>query len=70
MLAPKRYVAGLSLRWIPNSGLAWSLYKCAALYRAVYGAFATENPLGTIRKGKGISSRLQVSISSRSDLSC
>ena len=51
-------------------GLAWSLYKCAALWRAVYGTFGTERPLGTIREEKGISSRFRVSISSRYDLSC
>ena len=32
------------------SGLAWSLYKCAALWRTVYGPSATERPLGTIRE--------------------
>ena len=33
----------------PPSGLAWSLYKCAALWMAVYGpsATATETLLGT-----------------------
>ena len=30
------------------SGLAWSLYKCVASWRAVYGPSATERPLGTI----------------------
>ena len=32
------------------SGLAWSLYKCSALWRAVDGPSATERPLGTIRE--------------------
>ena len=32
------------------SGLAWSLYKCSALWRAAYGLSATERPLGTIRE--------------------
>ena len=32
------------------SGLAWSLYTCAALWRTVYGPSATERPLGTIRE--------------------
>ena len=32
------------------SGLDWSLYKCSALWRAVYGLSATERPLGTIRE--------------------
>ena len=41
-LAPQREFAGLSLRWIPTSGLAWSLYKCATLWRAIYGFSATE----------------------------
>ena len=54
----------------PYSGLAWSLYKCAALCRAVFGSSATERPLWTIREEKGISSRFQVSISWRYDLSC
>ena len=40
-LAPKREAAGLSIRRMPTSGLAWSLYKCAALWRAVNGASAT-----------------------------
>ena len=35
-LAPKREAAGLSIRRMPTSGLAWSLYKCA-----VNGASAT-----------------------------
>ena len=52
------------------SGLAWSLYKCAALLRAVYGVPTTDRPLGTIGEEKGISSRFQVSISSKYDLSC
>ena len=30
------------------SGLAWSLYKCAALWKTAYGPSATERPLGTI----------------------
>ena len=47
-LAPKREVAGLSLRWIPKSELAWSLYKCATLWRVVYGPSATERLLETI----------------------
>ena len=29
----------------PQVGLAWSLYKCAALWKAVYDTPATENPL-------------------------
>ena len=33
-----------------KSGFAWSLYKCAALWRTTYGSSATERPLGTIRK--------------------
>ena len=37
---------------------AWSLYKCATLWRAVYGLSATKRPLGTIREEKGIYSRL------------
>ena len=32
------------------SGLAWSLYKCAVLWRTVCGPSATERPLGTIRE--------------------
>ena len=45
--------------------VAWLLYKCAALWRAVYGPSATERPLGTICEKKGISSQLQVSVLSR-----
>ena len=33
-----------------SRGLAWSLYKCAALWRTVYGPSATERPLATIRE--------------------
>ena len=34
------------------SGFARSLYKCAALLRAVQGPCATERPLGTIHEEK------------------
>ena len=45
--------------WLPSwisSGLAWSLYRCAALWRAVYCSSATKRPLGTtcIREEKGV----------------
>ena len=33
-----------------SSGLAWLLYKCAALLGTVCGPSATERPLGTIRE--------------------
>ena len=33
-----------------SSVLAWSLYKCAALWRTASGPSATERPLGTIRE--------------------
>ena len=42
------------------SRLTWSLYKCAALWRAVYGSSATQRFLGTIREEKGIFSQLSV----------
>ena len=46
-----------------SHGLVWSsLYKCAALWRTVYGTSATERPLGIVREEKGISSRFWVSI--------
>ena len=32
--------AGSSLRWIPISGFAWSLYKYVASWRAIYGSSA------------------------------
>ena len=54
--------------WSP-CGLAWSPYKCVALWRAVYGPSATKRPLGIICEEKGISSRFGVSISSQYDLS-
>ena len=54
-LAPRHEVASSSLRWIPISGLAWSLYKCVALRRTVYGTYATKTPLETIHEEKGIS---------------
>ena len=47
-----------------------TLYKCAALWRAVYGPSATERPLRTIREEKGILPQFRGSISSRYDLSC
>ena len=53
-----------------HSGLAWSLYKWAALWRTVYDLSATKRPLETIRKEKRISFRFQVSFSSRYNLSC
>ena len=36
-----------------TSGLAWSLYKCAALWRAVYGPSGTERPFGNSNEEKG-----------------
>ena len=59
-LATKREFAGSRLRWISMSGLAWSLYKCAALWRAVYDLSAPKRRLGTIREEKGISSQFRV----------
>ena len=53
-LPPKTKVAGLSNCWIPISRLAW------ALRRAVYGASATETPLGTIFDENGISFQFHV----------
>ena len=35
---------------VSSSGLAWSLYNCAALLEIVCGPSATERPLGTIRE--------------------
>ena len=49
-----------------NSRLAWSLYKCAPLWRTVCGPSVT----GAIRKDKDFFSPFRVSISSRYDLSC
>ena len=49
----------------PYSGLTWSLYKCAVLWRAVDGASATKRTLGTNRVEKGISSWFWVSQSRR-----
>ena len=54
----------------PTSRLTWSLYEYAALWRAVYGAYAIKSSLETLCKEKRISSRHQVSISLRYDLSC
>ena len=51
-------------------GLAWSLYKCAALWSAVYYPSATEESIGTICEEKGIFSWFGVYILSRYDLSC
>ena len=36
---------GSSPHWIPISRLAWSLYKCVALWRAYYGTSATKRPM-------------------------
>ena len=58
-LVHKYEFAGSSLCRITTSRLARLLYKCVALCRAVYGPFATERPLGTVREEKGISSRYQ-----------
>ena len=41
------------------------IYKCAALWRVVYGPSVSERPLVTIRKEKGIPYRYRVSILSR-----
>ena len=38
------------------SGFARSLYKCAVLWRAIYGPSATKRPFGNISEEKGISS--------------
>ena len=67
-VAPNREFTGSSLRWIPISGLSWSLYKWMAVYRYP----ATETPLRTtsIREGKGIFSQFWVSVSSRYELRC
>ena len=43
--------------------IAWLLYNCAALWRAIYGPSVTERPLRTIHEKKGISCLFQVSIS-------
>ena len=59
-LAPKREVADSSLFWIPIIRLAWSLYKCAVLWRAAFGISATERPSGIIREEKVFFSRCQV----------
>ena len=64
-MAPKQEIAGSSHHRIPISGLAWSLYKSMALWRAVYGSSATEIPLGISHEEK-----FRVSISSQNDLSC
>ena len=60
-------VSSQVLVWIPISWLAWSLYKCMALWMAVYGPSATERPPGTIREEKKISSRFRFSILSHFD---
>ena len=63
MHGSQAWIAGSSLHLVPISGLAWSLYRRAALYRA-------ERLLETFRGEKGISSRFRVAISSRYDQSC
>ena len=62
-LAPKLEFTDLSLRWIPISRLAWSLYKCAALWRTVYGPSATKKSLRNVREMKGMFPWFWVSIS-------
>ena len=51
----------------PSGYDAWSLYKCAALWSAIYGPPATERPPGTIREEKEIFFRFWISIY---DLNC
>ena len=51
-MAPKREVAGLSLRRTPISELARSLYKCAALWMAVYGDSVAERLLELFMEGR------------------
>ena len=54
-LAPKREFAGSSIRCIPiYRGLGWSLYKCVASWKAVYGPSASGRPLGTIIEEKEV----------------
>ena len=50
-LAPRREITDSSFHWIPVGRLA-SRYtcKCAALLRAVYGAYGSERSLGTSLK--------------------
>ena len=64
MPGSQREFTGLRLLWISMSGLAWSLYRCAALWKVVYDSYAIVRTLGTILEGKGISSWFLVSISS------
>ena len=45
---------------VDNSGFAWSLYKCAALSRAIYGPSANERPFELFVKKMGIYSRFRV----------
>ena len=63
-LAPELEFAGSRLCWIPKQ-IYKLLYKCAVLWRAVYGPSATERPLETIREEKGISTKFWVSVLSR-----
>ena len=49
--ALKSYEFRISLD--PPSGLAWSLYKCGALWMAVYGSSATKRSLGNYSKRVG-----------------
>ena len=44
-LATKSKCSGPIFRCMPICGLAWSLYKCAALWRAIYDPSVTERPL-------------------------
>ena len=69
-VAARLQIAQLLSKTTQNSGLAWFLYKCKGLWSTICGPPATERTLGAICKGKGISSRFQVSISSQYDLSC
>ena len=53
--------SGKTLTKIP-SGLFWSLYKRAALWRTLYGPSATKRPLRTMREEKGVPSRFRVGL--------
>ena len=54
----------------PIRGFAWSLYTCAALWRVVYDASATERPPGNIGEEKGKYSLFRDPVSSQYDINC
>ena len=66
----RRVIFASSHRFQIQDGLAWLLYKCAALLRTLCGLSETARPLEPFCEERGISSQFRVSTPFRYDLSC